>query len=50
MVDFVLRLHEQNASRGKRWHPSGLVSWSLALISFKRRARSSTVSRSDFNA
>jgi NTP pyrophosphatase (non-canonical NTP hydrolase) len=28
--DFMGRLHEQNASRGKRWHPSGLVSWSLS--------------------
>lgn len=28
--DFMTRLHEQNASRGKRWHPSGLVSWSLS--------------------
>lgn len=29
-TDFMTRLHEQNASRGKRWHPSGLVSWSLS--------------------
>ena len=28
--DFMSRLHEANASRGKRWHPSGLVSWSLS--------------------
>jgi NTP pyrophosphatase (non-canonical NTP hydrolase) len=28
--DFMTRLHEANASRGKRWHPSGLVSWSLS--------------------
>jgi NTP pyrophosphatase (non-canonical NTP hydrolase) len=28
--DFMVRLHEQNASRSKRWHPSGLVSWSLS--------------------
>jgi len=29
-LDFMSRLHEANASRGKRWHPSGLVSWSLS--------------------
>jgi NTP pyrophosphatase (non-canonical NTP hydrolase) len=28
--DFMSRLHEANVSRGKRWHPSGLVSWSLS--------------------
>lgn len=28
--DFMMRLHRENASRGKRWHPSGLVSWSLS--------------------
>lgn len=28
--DFMERLNIQNRSRGKRWHPSGLVSWSLS--------------------
>lgn len=28
--DFMMQLREKNASRGKRWHPSGLVSWSLS--------------------
>lgn len=28
--DFMSRLHEQNLSRGKRWRPSGHVSWSLS--------------------
>jgi NTP pyrophosphatase (non-canonical NTP hydrolase) len=28
--DFMDRLRAANASRGKRWHPSGLVSWSLS--------------------
>lgn len=30
VTDFMEQLHIQNASRGKRWHPSGLVSWSLS--------------------
>lgn len=29
-TDFMTCLHEANAARGKRWHPSGLVSWSLS--------------------
>jgi NTP pyrophosphatase (non-canonical NTP hydrolase) len=28
--DFMTRLRVENASRGRRWHPSGLVSWSLS--------------------